>query len=416
MSVYKPDRSPYFLFDFWFRGHRVHGSTKCTSRREAEKVETAAREKAKQTVAQTIAARTSLRLDDIAGRFWQEKGQHHSGCENTEHRLSLIIEFLGKDVLLTDIGDDHVARLKAWRRGHRVRATVPNGTGRAPVANGTGRATVPNGTVRATAANAAVQLISPATVNHTLATLRELFTYSKLVLRVRFEHEPHWRQHWLKTPTERVRELHDEEADQLDAAMHDDWRPFFAFVRASGLRLNECLLRWSEVDWTARQIVKIGKGGRRVVTPITSEIRDILWPLRGDHPEMVFTFVPQQARIRDTVATSRPSRPATCSLKPNDLVPGAPIRKPLTYAGVQTYWRRLRLRAGVTGFRFHDFRHDLATKALRETGNLKLVSRMLNHRDLRSTLRYAHVLDSEVADAMERVAQQRKRPPRLKVV
>ena len=57
-----------------------------------------------------------------------------------------------------------------------------------------------------------------------------------------------------------------------------------------------------------------------------------------------------------------------------------------------------------------------ATKALRETGNLKLVSRMLNHRDLRSTLRYAHVLDSEVADAMERVAQQRRRPPRLKVV
>ena len=55
----------------------------------------------------------------------------------------------------------------------------------------------------------------------------------------------------------------------------------------------------------------------------------------------------------------------------------------------------------VEGFRFHDFRHDVGTKLLRETGNLKLVQRALNHRSIKSTLRYAHVLDEEVADAME---------------
>ena len=32
-------------------------------------------------------------------------------------------------------------------------------------------------------------------------------------------------------------------------------------------------------------------------------------------------------------------------------------------------------RAGVSGFRFHDFRHDFASKLLHETGNLKLVQR-----------------------------------------
>jgi integrase len=62
----------------------------------------------------------------------------------------------------------------------------------------------------------------------------------------------------------------------------------------------------------------------------------------------------------------------------------------------------------VSDFRFHDFRHDLATKALRETGNLKLVQRMLNHADIRHTLRYAHVLDEEVAEGFERVAKRRK--------
>jgi len=43
-----------------------------------------------------------------------------------------------------------------------------------------------------------------------------------------------------------------------------------------------------------------------------------------------------------------------------------------------------------------------------ETGNLKLVQKALNHADLKTTLRYAHVLDSEIADAMERVTESRR--------
>jgi len=63
----------------------------------------------------------------------------------------------------------------------------------------------------------------------------------------------------------------------------------------------------------------------------------------------------------------------------------------------------------VTDFRFHDFRHDFGTKVLRETGNLKLAQKALNHADIKSTLRYAHVLDSDVAEAVELVARSRRR-------
>ena len=55
-------------------------------------------------------------------------------------------------------------------------------------------------------------------------------------------------------------------------------------------------------------------------------------------------------------------------------------RYPMSVNGVKTAWRRMRPRSGVVGFRFHDYRHDMATKLLRETGNLKLVQRALNHR------------------------------------
>jgi hypothetical protein len=192
VSVYKnrDGRSPYWHFDFQVRGRRFHGSTKCPTRREAEKVEAAEREKAKRLTAQLAAAKTSLRLDDVAERYWQEVGQHHAGADGTEHRLALLIEFFGKDKLLTDITGDDVARFVAWRRGHRARKV-----------------------------SAAETFISPHTVNHTTKQLRTLFARAKL-WGVRFEHEPRWSKHSLAVPPERVRELSDDEADPEAWVLH----------------------------------------------------------------------------------------------------------------------------------------------------------------------------------------------------
>ena len=82
-------------------------------------------------------------------------------------------------------------------------------------------------------------------------------------------------------------------------------------------------------------------------------------------------------------------------------------RYPITYSGIKTEWRRLRSRAQIEGFRFHDFRHDFGTKLLRQTGNLKLVQKALNHADIKTTTRYAHVLTEEVAEALETLQKSR---------
>src|SRR5262249_5515558 len=171
VSVYKnrDGRSPYFHYDFQVRGHRFHGSTKCTTRREAEKVEAAKREEAKRLVAQLAAAKTSLRLDDLADRYLNQVRQHHAGAHNTHHHLALLIKCFGEDKLATDITDDDVTLLVAWRRGHRRKDGA---------------------------------LISKHTVNHTTKQLRKLFTRCKL-WRVRFDHEPKWSKHLLKVPDER---------------------------------------------------------------------------------------------------------------------------------------------------------------------------------------------------------------------
>ncbi len=97
MSVFKDRRSPFWRYDFQIGGRRFFGSTKCTSKREAEKGEAAEREKAKRQIEQRRTAATSLRLDDVAGRYWQEVGQHHAGARNTERQLGYLVDFFGKD-------------------------------------------------------------------------------------------------------------------------------------------------------------------------------------------------------------------------------------------------------------------------------------------------------------------------------
>ena len=84
----------------------------------------------------------------------------------------------------------------------------------------------------------------------------------------------------------------------------------------------------------------------------------------------------------------------------------------MTVSGAKSQWRRLRDKAGIENFRFHDIRHDVGTKLLRDTGNLKLVQRALNHSDIKTTTRYAHVLNEEVADALEQVQKSRSAPRR----
>jgi integrase len=130
--------------------------------------------------------------------------------------------------------------------------------------------------------------------------------------------------------------------------MRDDYAPFFAFARATGMRLRECVtLRWSEVNFGTMQIIKTGKGGRRIIGEITPTIRDIIFPLQGQHPNFVFTYV------------------CACSNRATGRIKGE--RYPLSYNGIRSAWQRLRARSGVTDFRFHDFRHNSGNRIIPAT-------------------------------------------------
>ena len=68
-------------------------------------------------------------------------------------------------------------------------------------------------------------------------------------------------------------------------------------------------------------------------------------------------------------------------------------------------WRLVKERAGLDGVRLHDLRHTYASYAVMQGIPLPTVARLLGHRHVRMTLRYAHVHDAEVADAAERIGE-----------
>lgn len=369
MSVYKSKKSaPYYWFDFQLGGHRFHGSTRCTARKDAEKFEVREREKAKTLVKAMKRSKGSLLIDDVAARLWNDEAQYDADTKATSKNIARLVDHFGNTTPLTDIDHNKAKQMVAWRRGQRV-------TRRGKLSE---------------ADKDALPLITNSTVNRsTIAVLRRLFSFAKDE-GAQFENEPKWQELFLPEPVERVRELQDDEATAFDEAMRDDYGPFFDFVRASGLRQKECVtLKWSEVNFGTRQIVRLGKGGKRVVFPITDTIREILFPLQGQHSEFVFTYV------------------AMYGNKKLGRVHGQ--RYALTLSGAKSAWQRMRAKSGVKDFRFHDYRHDFGTKLLRDSGNLKLVQKAMNHRDIKSTLRYAHVLDEDVATAVERVAKSREK-------
>ena len=68
----------------------------------------------------------------------------------------------------------------------------------------------------------------------------------------------------------------------------------------------------------------------------------------------------------------------------------------------RVWWKALR-DAGISDYRWHDNRQTAASRALRATNNLALVQKMLDHKNIKTTMKYAHVMIDDVRDGMELV-------------
>jgi integrase len=71
---------------------------------------------------------------------------------------------------------------------------------------------------------------------------------------------------------------------------------------------------------------------------------------------------------------------------------------------LQRPWRRIRARADLPGVRIHDLRHSFASEALRNGESLPVIGKLLGHKQVQTTARYAHLADESLRTAANRVS------------
>lgn len=220
---------------------------------------------------------------------------------------------------------------------------------------------------------------SNASVNREIEVARALWRRAD---RTRFDvgQMPDWGQLLLKVPRTPPAELPaGAPQEALLSALRGDVRPAVEFLLASGWRRSEVLgLRWSDCNLADRQATTRIKGGDTVVRPLTTRMVVLIANQPRIGP-MAFTYLCQKSRARRRKGQ----------------------RYPLTATVLRQAFAEARTAAGLPAFRIHDLRHTTATRILRATSNLAAVSQALKHRSLKTTLRYAHVLDDDVRNALD---------------
>lgn len=82
--------------------------------------------------------------------------------------------------------------------------------------------------------------------------------------------------------------------------------------------------------------------------------------------------------------------------------PSPRIEGPLTV--MDAPWRAILKEAGLSGLRVHDLRHHYASVAVSNGIDIRLVGQLLGHRDIDSTLGYAHLATGALAKSASRVS------------
>lgn len=163
--------------------------------------------------------------------------------------------------------------------------------------------------------------------------------------------------------------------DLRTVAYTDRLKPMVIAALNTGMRRGELFgLEWGDIAFDRAMLIiraEISKSGKARHIPLNRTVLECLTQWRAQSPHGGLLVFPGRGGKRlDNVNSS---------------------------------WRALMKAARIPGFRFHDMRHDFASRLVRAGVDLNTVRELLGHADLKMTLRYAHLSPGMTADAVAKL-------------
>jgi integrase len=241
-----------------------------------------------------------------------------------------------------------------------------------------------------------------ATVNRTLSTLRSALNSG--VKSGLIESSPLQRMSKLKESDSKsiIRYLSDGERERLESSLEERERrlqrkdggnprgEFWDYLRPAvlvslntGIRRNTLFsLVWGDVDFASQTLSlrgEISKNGKTARIPLNDDAFDVLSSWRG------------QSEKRGDSDLIFPSP------KTGDKLHNA-----------RRSWEGVLREAGIDNFRWHDMRHDFASQLVMRGVDLTVVCELMNHSNLKLTMRYAHLAPKQKLDAVQALNRRAK--------
>ena len=163
---------------------------------------------------------------------------------------------------------------------------------------------------------------------------------------------------------------------QMQSLLHlpftDHLKPMVLVSLNTGMRRGELFdLKWAAVNFSTNTITAVGDTTKTSDTrhiPMNKETVSVLEQWKNQAGKSQYVFPSQEGgRLED----------------------------------VKSAWLKLLERARIEGFRWHDMRHDFASRLVMAGVPLNTVRDLLGHSDIKMTLRYAHLAPGTKAAAVE---------------
>lgn len=378
-------RAPYKLYirgeTYWAYftvqtqdGERIRFRCSCntTSLREAEKFcnEKVASLQAKRNK-QTGDELPSITLNDAFGKYFTEKAQYQSKPDNILSRLSNIKTNLGV-TYLHEIDKQILSNFVAERRK-----------------------TVKNGTI-----NRELSIISA--IKNLADDFWEVKTNKANPLKFK-----------LAEPAENIKYLKDWDIAQaiIDKAP-THLKPIIYTALYTGFRRGNILsLQWEQIDFqndtiTVKVKDKNTVGGKNLTIPMIKQLKDVLQAIPREN-KYVFNY--KGMPITDIKHSWRSIFYKFVEVNLQDIQKDDVIeyRKRIR-DGKPTLvpYKQVLIDPALPYTNFHTLRHTAMTWIVKSTGDIRVAQKIAGHADIKTTVKYAHVLDEQKRSALEKTFAQ----------